>query len=389
MTNILGSDSLPVWKGRAMKIPVVIWASISAIFLCSCASPDVTRNLQQALAHVEEDIEYHDVKYMSRKKMYVPHGVDEKKLGTLKFNFAFEQGNTSERQNDSNLLSKNEWNAFKREFENAIAGTKRFPIGQMKYGLADKELRKEARNGLSGTKDLDVSEMTEVDGILHIVPMFTNSSSKKSLGFFSGGGFLTTTTRTIKIICNPLSAKNNEPIDHFQSFSVQIAGRTYARMTKMGIHLDGVCFDADPEILEDYHIRLSRAGIVQFFNRIYKIFPVGGAVVNFGEDDNAVLQASRSTGVQPDMEFVIYARKKGDPNSLRIPLFNATAVSVGQTGNTELKIWRKNTTKAAVKIISMISSDPESALAEYDFYGCSDGLAHWPDFIERTVEVDY
>ena len=110
-----------------MKAFISICASFSAAFLCSCAV-DVTQNLQQALAHVEEEIEYHDIDYMSDRKMYVPHGVDEKNLGTLKFNFAFEQGNTSDRKNDSNILSKNEWNAFRREFENAIAGTKRFPL---------------------------------------------------------------------------------------------------------------------------------------------------------------------------------------------------------------------------------------------------------------------
>ena len=64
------------------------------------------------------------------------------------------------------------------------------------------------------------------------------------------------------------------------------------------------------------------------------------------------------------------------------------AVSVGQTGTTTLKIWRKNSEKTAKKIIKQINEDFNAAKSEYNFYGCSDGLAHWPDYMPRSFATE-
>ena len=109
--------------------------------------------------------------------------------------------------------------------------------------------------------------------------------------------------------------------------------------------------------------------------------PTGGKIVNY-EEGQLNLKAGRDSGVQPNMEFVVYAKKKGDEDAMRIPLYNATAESVGRNA-TVLTVWRKSDKKNAKKIIKMIEDDLAEAKEEYDFYACSDGLAEWPDFIEQ------
>ena len=368
-----------------MKIITFLLSATVAVLTTSC-SVHVTKNMSEVFRDVEEDIQYHNVKYMKSKKMYVPHGVDEKNLGALKFNFAFGQ-DEADSGYDVNVFDKKEWDIYKREFVNAFAATKRFPLGQLNDVLSDRDARVAANNGVTRTKELDVSAMSEVGGLLHIHPTLTMTNSEKKIGFFRGGGYSSMSVNTMKTTCDPLYAENNEQVDAIQSFSVQVTGTIYQRKNKMRVVTRGIVLDNSG--LYDLHVMQMRASIVKFFLKIYELFPVGGPVVNFDEDDNAVIRASRSTGVQPEMEFVIYAMKKADGDAaVRVPLFNATAVSVGQTGNTTLKIWRKNSEKSAKKIIKMINENFDAAKAEYDFYGCSDGLAKWPDFVQRAFEEE-
>ena len=364
-----------------MKFPIVFLASFSLVFmLCSCSSFEVTKDLSQALGDVERGIVYHDRAYMEKRPMKVPDGMNVGKLGELRFNFGFERGNKAkpgEETLNANYLTDNEWNAFKREFENAVAGTKRFPIAQIHYGLADNELRKKTRNGLSNTKELDVSALKEATAIIHIIPMLSQSESlvKKQK----------TVVNTLKLVCNPLSAENNSPLDDFQPFSAEIRGTLYQKTDRMGNVVGGFRLYTTEE-WEDYHIKLCRASIVQFFNKMYSMFPTGGAVTKIDEDGQAVLKAGRATGIQPNMEFVIFAMKKGDPDSKPTALYNATVETVGQKSNSVLSIWRKSDRKSAVKIIKLIEKDFEAARDEYDFYACSDGFAQWPDFIDRITK---
>lgn len=364
------------------KISLFLFAVV-AVLGSSCVQ--VTKSMDEVFAPIEEEIAYHNKKYMKSKSIYVPHGVDEKNLGTFKFNLAFEQDDLRNNY-DVNGFDEKGWKQFRREYNNAINGTNRLPRAQSSGpALSDRQARREANNGVTRTKDLDYSKMSEAEGLLHINPTLSMSDSQAKIGFFRGGGYLVTTTSTMKITCDPLNAENNESLESFQSFSVQTKGIIKQRANKYGETISGFVFD--DTVLNELHLMQARATLVKFFNKIYELFPAGGPVVNFDEDGNAVIRASRSTGVQPDMEFVIYAKKKADGDAaIRVPLFNATAVSVGQTGTTTLKIWRKNSEKTAKKIIKQINENFSAAKSEYDFYGCSDGLAHWPDFIDRAFD---
>lgn len=368
-----------------MKKISLFLLAIAGILSTSCVH--VTKSMDEVFAPIEEDIAYHNKKYMKAKPIYVPHGVDEKNLGTFKFNMAFAQ-DAPRNQYDVNGFDRKGWDQFRREYNNAINATNRLPRAQTSGpALSDNQARKEANNGVTKTRELDYSKMSEAEGLLHINPTLSMSDSQSKIGFFRGGGYLVTTTSTMKITCDPLRAENNESLESFQSFSVQTKGVIKQRANKYGETVSG--FEFNETVLNDLHLLQARATLVKFFVKLYELFPAGGPVVNFDEDGNAVIRASRSTGVQPDMEFVIYAMKKADGDAaIRVPLFNATAVSVGQTGTTTLKIWRKNSEKSAKKIIKQIDENFSAAKAEYNFYGCSDGLAHWPDFIQRAFDSE-
>jgi|GEM_PF-5421988 len=356
-----------------------IFGAIFALLLCSCSSFEVTKSVDQALAHVEEGIEYHDRAYMEKRDLRVPNGVDEKNLGELKFNFAFKQGTEVEdgeaAATNWNRFTKNEWNAFRREFENAVGGTKRFPIAQMLYGLADDELRRKSNNGVANVKELDPSALKESAGIFHITPLRTNS--------FNLAKKEKRSNYTLKLVVNPLAADNNSPLDEIQPFSVQIGCEVNQLTDRAGRVIAGLRL-SDRSKRDEFNIKLSRAVIVQFLNKMYNLFPTGGAIVNY-EDGQFVLRGSRATGIQPNMEFVVYAMRKGNPDAMRVAICNATAESVGQTGNTTLTIWRKSEKVNAKKIMRHIEADFSSALDEYDIYACSDGFAQWPDFIDRST----
>lgn len=348
------------------------------LILCSCASFQPTKTIDEALAHVENSIEYHNREFMEEKDLRLPHGCNEENFGTLRFNFAFTQGTTGSDQAsvelDFNRFTTNEWNSFKREFENTVAGTKRFPIAQIMYGLADGELRKKSRNGVANTKELDPSALKEATGIFHVTPMRTYSWSIETKE--------KTNNYTLKLLVNPLAADNNSILDGIQPFSVQVSCLIYQKTDSAGRVVKGLRL-SDRKKQEGLNVKLFRAAIVQFFNKMYNIFPVGGKIVNY-EEGQFNLKAGRDSGVQPNMEFVVYAKKKGDDDVMRIPLYNATAESVGR--NTILTVWRKSDKKNAKKIIKMVEDNFAEAKEEYDFYACSDGLAEWPDFIERSTE---
>ena len=359
----------------------LIWGFFAALVLCSCTSFEPTRNLEEALSHVESDIEYQNREYMEKRPMKVPNGVNIERLGNLKFLFAFEQGNKESGNNNLNVnyLSDSEWDAFKREFENAISGSRRFPVAQIRHGLADKNLRKETRSGGNAAAELDVSEMKEPDGILHLTPMLSLSESLV--------GKEKTTTNTFKLVCNPLNPKNNAPLDDIQEFSVSVQGRIYQLTDRFGRPVSGFRFNTTRQ-LEDYHLRQGRAAMVRFFVKMYQMFPVGGKVTGIDEDGNVTFTGNRSIGLQPNMECVVFAVKKGNPQGAKIALYNATADSVSQTGTSMLRIWRESDKKGAQKIIKMIEEDFDSACEEYDIYACADGFAQWPDFIDQQNMVN-
>ena len=261
------------------------------------------------------------------------------------------------------------------------ASGKYVKFGQIGNGLADKQVRKATHNGTAKVDDFDPSELKQISNLIHITPMLSNSSMSK--------GTQRTTTYTFKLLCNPLSAKNNAPLDEFQQFSVQFSADVKTLTDRFGRTKVGLRFDdlragsQSARIYEDFQLRQGRAAIVQFFVHMYKIFPVGGVVTNFDEDGRVNIKANRANGLQKNMEFVVFAAKKGDPDAIPVPLYNATAVMVSQTKNSTLQVWRKSEKKSAVKIIKLIESDIDAARDEYEFFAAADGFAEWPDFVQQ------
>ncbi|MBE6356742.1 MAG: hypothetical protein E7058_06475 [Lentisphaerae bacterium] len=362
---------------------IVLCGALACLF-CSCSSFEPTRSLEEAFAHVENDLQYHNRQYMEQMQvgdnMVVP---DIKKIGKLYFAVALEkQGNSADDM--SNSMSDEIFAAFQREFENATAGCGRFPVAQMHHGLQDKNLRKKTHDGTANVADFDASELKKAEANIHVTPMRSQSSN--------ADGVQRTTTYTFKLVCNPLAAVNNAPMGDFPPFSVQFASdiRTITDRfgrTKEGLRLDDFRSNAGNRLMNDLALRQGRAAIVKFFAHVYKCFPVGGMVTNFDEDGRALFKANRAMGLQKNMECVIFGIKKGDPDAIAVPLFNATVTVLSQTGNSTLQIWRESEKKTARRIIQKIRDDFDEAKEDYEFFACADGFAEWPDFVEQQNRV--
>ena len=115
-----------------------IFSLFAAFVFCSCASFEPTRNLEEALANVEDGIVYYDREYMESKDLTPPNVPDLEKLGVLKFLFAFDQHQSAgNAEVDTNQLTKREFDIFKAEFENAVAGSRRFPAAQIRQSTPE------------------------------------------------------------------------------------------------------------------------------------------------------------------------------------------------------------------------------------------------------------
>lgn len=356
-----------------------IFGTLFALALCSCASFEPTRNLEEALAHIESDLEYHDRAYMEKRPIAVPriHNLEDLKKGKLYYNFAFDQAKV--KKNDVNSLTDREWDSFKAEFENAVGGCRRFPIAQILHSNADKKLLEQARSGGNATPEFDLSRVKKPDGIFMIRPVLSISESLV--------GKEKTITNTYKLVCTPKNAETQGQLESVPEFSVTVYGKIYQLADRFGRAVAGFRFNTSKQ-LEDYHLRQGRAAIVKFFAKVYQMFPVGGIVTNFDEDGNILIKASRAEGLQPNMEMVVFALKKSDgEDAIPVPLYNATAITVGTTKSSTLKVWRKSDKKGAQKIIKMLEKDIDEAKEEYDFIAAADGFAQWPDFIDQQNTV--
>ena len=357
----------------------LVFGICAALFLCSCSSFEPTRNLEDALANVEDDLEYHTREYMEKRPIAVPriHNLEDLKKGKLYYNFAFDQGKV--KKNDVNCLSDREWEAFKAEFENAVGGCRRFPIAQILHSNADKKLLEQARSGGNATPEFDLSRVKKPDGIFMVRPVLSVSESLV--------GKEKTITNTYKLVCTPKNSETQAPLESVPEFSITVYGKVYQLTDRFGRAVAGFRFNTTKQ-LEDYHLRQGRAAIVKFFAKVYQMFPVGGVVTNFDEDGNILIKASRAEGLQPNMEMVVFALKKSDgEDAIPVPLYNATAITVGTTKSSTLKIWRKSDKKGAQKIIKKLEEDLDEAKEEYDFIAAADGFAQWPDFIDQQNTV--
>lgn len=163
---------------------------------------------------------------------------------------------------------------------------------------------------------------------------------------------------------------------------MQCQKEIFQEVSSTGFVLKGID-TTNPQQREEIHQEVFKKALVKFIEHIYNRFPAGGKIVEMDLENNlAVLKASRATGLMANLEMVIYARQKGNPDAMRVPLYNATLETMGQEGSSELKIWRTNDSNSrAKKIIKLIGEDWDAASEEYEFWAASDGIAEPPDFI--------
>lgn len=350
-----------------------------ALFMSACSSFEVTREL--ADAYSEMAIQYHDQKYMEEQELKVPDGVNEKRFEKLPFLIGFKAADPVKpgERADTNQFSEKEWAALKREFETVLDGSRRFPLAQVVEGLADAELRLKTRNGTANVTELDASSLKETKYIINVTAQLGTSESTVKRE--------RTLTSNMTAVCRPMEAENNAPISWFPPFTISTDSKIYQKVNGFGNVVAGFNLYTQ-EQREKLHMNMFRGALVEFINHIYLCFPTGGKVVNINEDGLAKLKASRANGVQDNMQFIIYAMEKGNPDAIRVPLYNAVAETVGQEDSTTLKIWRASEKKSAKKIIAKIENDFREAVEEYDIYACSDGLAQRPGFIETNKKAD-
>lgn len=353
------------------KMLVFLGAIASTFIFCSCTT--VTEDLGDAYSDM--DIKFHNKDYMEDQLLRVPNGVNEARFEKLPFLIGFSQVNRSQNgEMTSDTLTDKEFSMLKKEFEQVIVATKRFPVAQIVEGRADGDLRTAIRNGIANASELDASEMEKAEHIINVTAYMGKTSTQS--------GSQRKTTVTMTLVCNPVFAKNNKPIDWFPSFTITSKKDIYQKATSTGRVRGGMrLYTAEQR--EELHKELFRMALVKFIDHIYKAFPAGGKVVAI-EDDMISIKANRATGLQPNMEMVIYARAKGNPDAMRVPLYNASIATMAQEGNSELQIWRKSDKKSAKKIIDKIIEDFTEAAEEYEFFGASSGLPNAPDFIQTS-----
>mgnify|MGYP005962565133 CR=1 FL=1 len=357
------------------KIFLFFTALASTFIFCSCTT--VTEDLGDAYANM--DIKFHNKDYMEDQELRVPHGVNEKRFEKLPFLIGFSQLNRSENgEKTSDTITPKEFSILKKEFEQVIVATKRFPVAQIVEGRADGDLRKAIRNGIANASELDASEMEKAEYIINVAAYLGQNSVQS--------GSQRKTTFTMTLVCNPVFAKNNKPLDWFPSFTITSKKDIFQKATATGRVRGGMrLYTADQR--EELRKELFRMALVKFIDHIYNAFPAGGKVVSI-EDDMIAIKANRATGLQPNMEMVVYARAKGNPDAMRVPLYNASIATMAQEGNSELQIWRKSDKKSAKKIMEKINKDFAEAAEEYDFFGASSGLPNAPDFIKTSKDKE-
>lgn len=357
------------------KIFLLFTALASTFIFCSCTT--VTEDLGDAYANM--DIKFHNKDYMEDQELRVPNGVNEKRFEKLPFLIGFSQLNRSENgEKTSDTITPKEFSILKKEFEQVIVATKRFPVAQIIEGRADGDLRKAIRNGIANASELDASEMEKAEYIINVAAYLGQNSVQS--------GSQRKTTFTMTLVCNPVFAKNNKPLDWFPSFTITSKKDIFQKATATGRVRGGMrLYTADQR--EELRKELFRMALVKFIDHIYNAFPAGGKVVNI-EDDIIAIKANRATGLQPNMEMIVYARAKGNPDAMRVPLYNASIATMAQEGNSELQIWRKSDKKSAKKIIEKINKDFAEAAEEYDFFGASSGLPNAPDFIKTSKDKE-
>lgn len=356
-----------------MKKCILLFCSaLSTFIFCSCTT--VTEDAGDAYADM--NLSFHTKEYMEDQAVKVPNGVNEQRLGKLPFLIGFKQNTENAGSTTSDILTNKEFSKLKIDFEGILSASNRFPVAQIVSGLADSDLRKMVRNGVANAKELDASEMEEAQYIINVIATLTK--------IYHQSGSQAKETFSISLDCVPVEAKNNKPLAWFPKFQCNAKKDVFQEVSSTGFVLKGID-TTDPQQREEIHMEVFRKALILFIDHVYNTFPAGGKVVEVDyENKLAVVKASRATGLMPNLQMVIYAKKKGNPDAMRVALFNATLETMGQEGSSELKIWRENKNGRAQKIIKSIKDDWEGAAEEYDFWAASDGIAERPDFIKSA-----
>lgn len=349
---------------------LTLFALASAFLVTACTT--VTDDFGDA--YKDMNITFHDKKFMKKGDMKVPDGVNEKRFNKLPFLIGFHRNNpkNSGDRISSDTITDKEYQILKTEFEQVLVASKRFPVATIIEGRADGDLRQLIRNGLANAAEFDPAELEEAEYIINVTAYLGYNSTQS--------GYQKKMTTTMTLVCSPVIARNNKPLDWFPAFTITAKKDIYAKADSTGRVIDGAKLYT-PEQRERLHVELFRRALVEFIDHIYNCFPAGGVVTDI-DDDMVSVRASRATGLQPDMETVVYAREKGVADGLRIPLYNATLVTMAQEGNSELKIWRKTDNARGKKIIKLIKDDFGAAKKQYDFFAATSGIPKPPDFIK-------
>jgi hypothetical protein len=354
------------------KMFVLVCAFASVFWLCSCTT--VTDDAGDAYADM--NLSFHNKKFMEKQTIKVPNGVNETRLEKLPFLIGFKQNTEKSGGLTSDVLSDKEFSKLKIDFEGILSASNRFPVAQIVSGLADSDIRKSARNGIANVSELEVSEMEEGQYIINVIATLNKN-------YFQSGS-QAKETYSISLDCTPVEAKNNKPLAWFPKFQCNAKKDIYQEVSSTGFVLKGID-TTNPQQREEIHMEVFRKALILFIDHIYNAFPAGGAIVEIdAENKMAVLKANRATGLMPNLEMVIYAREKGNPDAMRVALYSATLETMGQEGTSELKIWRENSSGRATKIIDQIEKDWHGAKVGYDFFAASDGIAERPDFIKSA-----
>lgn len=334
--------------------------------LCSC-STTVTED--EGNAYADMNIVFHDKKYMKNQDLKIPNGIDEERMGTLPFAFAFKLD-----EEPNNVLTKTEFDTFQSEFSQIFSATNRFNVAQVaKAQLADAQLMKDQKNGLINVDEFDITKAKKA--------LYTLNVKVKATSNFYKDGRQGKSIFTIDLYCTPMIAETHETITWFPAFSITAKKDIWQRVSSTGFVTGGID-TRNPRRRGPVLVELIKKAMVLFVGKIYNQFPAGGYVTAFDLEENlANLKASRATGLMQNLEMVVYAREKDNPDSIKIALFNASLETMAQhSGSSILRIWRKSSSSRAKKIIKMIEDDWQKAKEKYDFLAASDGIAEKPDF---------
>ncbi|MCQ2403365.1 MAG: hypothetical protein MJ202_06525 [Lentisphaeria bacterium] len=345
-----------------------------AIFLfCSCASttPELTHQVGNAYDTMEGLLFYTRGYLQKQKEISLPKGINEKHFTKLPLGAQPGFKQVTRGENSSDVIPMKMFDMLKTDFESMLSGIGRFPVAQILEGRADADLQQMNRVGIARVAERDVSEMTEIKTILNV-----SVSNSKTASYQNG---YRTTNQQMEWNCVPMDAVSQAPVSWWPPTKITSNEQIVQKVSPTGQVVGGLRTDNDVE-REAFWRNLSRKAQLKFIQWVYENFPAGGVITDMDLESNlATIAASRSTGLQNNMEVVVYAREKG--RSIRVPLFSATATAANE-GDSDLKIWRYSQAPRAQKIINQLRTNSLGEMEEtYEFWGVVWGLAEPPDFI--------